>query len=145
MSVTTTMGARELALRKVIVKRLTAVVEMASISVLCSDRTGTLTLNELTFDEPYLTNNYTSEDILLYSYLAAEPGANNPIEFAVRTAAEEQLAILRNRTHKHEVPGFKVTSFLPLNPTTKMTQATAMNLNTQESFKVAKGAPQVII
>ncbi|KAG0213148.1 hypothetical protein BGX31_001335 [Mortierella sp. GBA43] len=145
MSVTMAMGAKELALRKVIVKRLTAVEEMASVSVLCSDKTGTLTLNELTFDEPYLTNNYTSDDILLLSYLAAEPGANDPIEFAVRTAAEEQLAILQNRTHKHEVPGYKVTSFLPFNPTTKMTNATVMDLNTQESFKVAKGAPQVII
>ncbi|KAF9361304.1 hypothetical protein BGX26_004489 [Mortierella sp. AD094] len=145
MSVTMAMGAKELARLKVIVKRLTAVEEMASISVLCSDKTGTLTLNELTFDEPYLTNNYTSEDILLYSYLSAEPGANDPIEFAVRTAAEEQLDILKNRVHKHEVPGFKVTSFLPFNSSTKMTQATVMNLQTQESFKVAKGAPQVII
>ncbi|KAF9400467.1 hypothetical protein BGX21_004243 [Mortierella sp. AD011] len=145
MSVTMAMGAKELARRKVIVKRLTAVEEMASVSVLCSDKTGTLTLNELTFDEPYLTNNYTSEDILLYSYLAAETGANDPIELAVRTAAEEQLEILKNRTHKHEIPGFKVTSFLPFNPSTKMTQATVMNTNTRESFKVAKGAPQVII
>ncbi|KAK3842513.1 MAG: H(+)-ATPase [Linnemannia gamsii] len=145
MSVTMAMGAKELAIRKVIVKRLTAVEEMASVSVLCSDKTGTLTLNELTFDEPYLTNGNTAEDILLYSYLAAEPGANDPIEFAVRSAAEEQLDILKNRTHKHEVPGYKVTSFLPFNPSTKMTQATVMNFNTQESFKVAKGAPQVII
>ncbi|KAF9928453.1 hypothetical protein FBU30_002355 [Linnemannia zychae] len=145
MSVTMAMGAKELALRKVIVKRLTAVEEMASISVLCSDKTGTLTLNELTFDEPYLTNGYSENDILLLSYLAAEPGANDPIEAAVRHAAEEKLDILKSRTHKHEVPGYKVTSFLPFNPTTKMTQATVMNLETQESFKVAKGAPQVII
>ncbi|KAF8955823.1 hypothetical protein BGZ52_000263, partial [Haplosporangium bisporale] len=107
MSVTMAVGAKQLAAKKVIVKRLTAVEEMASVSVLCSDKTGTLTLNELTFDEPYLTNNYSSDDILLYSYLAAEAGANDPIEFAVRTAAEEQLEILKNRTHKHEVPGFK--------------------------------------
>ncbi|KAF9143899.1 hypothetical protein BGX30_014383 [Mortierella sp. GBA39] len=107
--------------------------------------TGTLTLNELTFDEPYLSNNYTSDDILLYSYLAAEAGANDPIEFAVRTAAEAQLTILQGRTHKHEVPGFKVTSFLPFNPSTKLTQATITNLSTNSTFKVAKGAPQVII
>ncbi|KAG0259918.1 hypothetical protein DFQ27_003808 [Actinomortierella ambigua] len=145
MSVTMAVGAKQLAAKKVIVKRLTAVEEMASVSVLCSDKTGTLTLNELTFDEPYLANNYTADDILLYSYLAAEPGANDPIELAVRTAAEEQLEILRNRTHKHTVPGFKVTSFLPFNPATKLTQATITNTDTSESFKVAKGAPQVII
>ncbi|KAF9335297.1 hypothetical protein BGZ91_010539 [Linnemannia elongata] len=145
MSVTMAVGAKQLAAKKVIVKRLTAVEEMASVSVLCSDKTGTLTLNELTFDEPYLTNNYTAEDILLYSYLAAEPGANDPIELAVRTAAEEQLPLLQNRTHKHDVPGFKVTSFLPFNPATKLTQATITNKDTGETFKVAKGAPQVII
>ncbi|KAG0294620.1 hypothetical protein BGZ96_000814 [Linnemannia gamsii] len=145
MSVTMAVGAKQLAAKKVIVKRLTAVEEMASVSVLCSDKTGTLTLNELTFDEPYLTNNYTSDDILLYSYLAAEAGANDPIEFAVRTAAEEQLEILQNRTHKHDVPGYKVTSFLPFNPSTKLTQATITQLETGSSFKVAKGAPQVII
>ncbi|CAO3572878.1 unnamed protein product [Mortierella alpina] len=145
MSVTMAVGAKQLAAKKVIVKRLTAVEEMASVSVLCSDKTGTLTLNELTFDEPYLTNGYTAEDILLYSYLAAEPGANDPIELAVRTAAEEQLPLLQGRTHKHDVPGFKVTSFLPFNPSTKLTQATITNKETGETFKVAKGAPQVII
>ncbi|KAF9183744.1 hypothetical protein BGZ51_006494 [Haplosporangium sp. Z 767] len=145
MSVTMAVGAKQLAAKKVIVKRLTAVEEMASVSVLCSDKTGTLTLNELTFDEPYLTNNYTSDDILLYSYLAAEAGANDPIEFAVRTAAEDQIQILKNRTHKHEVPGYKVTSFLPFNPSTKLTQATITKLDTNSTFKVAKGAPQVII
>ncbi|KAF9113134.1 hypothetical protein BGX27_002127 [Mortierella sp. AM989] len=145
MSVTMAVGAKQLAAKKVIVKRLTAVEEMASVSVLCSDKTGTLTLNELTFDEPYLANNYSAEDILLYSYLAAEPGANDPIELAVRTAAEEQLPILQNRTHKHEIPGYKVTSFSPFNPATKLTQATITNKETGETFKVAKGAPQVII
>ncbi|KAF9925114.1 hypothetical protein FBU30_005073 [Linnemannia zychae] len=145
MSVTMAVGAKQLAAKKVIVKRLTAVEEMASVSVLCSDKTGTLTLNELTFDEPYLSNGYTSDDILLYSYLAAEAGANDPIEFAVRTAAEAQLAILQGRTHKHEVPGYKVTSFLPFNPSTKLTQATITDLNNNHTFKVAKGAPQVII
>ncbi|KAF8939562.1 H(+)-ATPase [Dissophora ornata] len=145
MSVTMAVGAKQLAAKKVIVKRLTAVEEMASVSVLCSDKTGTLTLNELTFDEPYLADNFTSDDILLYSYLAAEAGANDPIELAVRTAAEEQLPLLQNRTHKHEVPGYKVTSFLPFNPATKLTQATITKKENGMTFKVAKGAPQVII
>ncbi|KAL1919362.1 uncharacterized protein VTP21DRAFT_2055 [Calcarisporiella thermophila] len=145
MSVTMAFGAKQLAKKQVIVKRLTAVEEMASVSVLCSDKTGTLTMNELTFDEPYLCPGFTSDDILLYSYLAAEPGANDPIESAVRRAADEQLAILQDRKNKHEVPGYKVTSFLPFNPVTKMTQATVTNLETNDVFKVAKGAPQVII
>ncbi|CAG8559604.1 20789_t:CDS:2 [Dentiscutata erythropus] len=145
LSVTMAVGAKQLAAKKVIVKRLTAVEEMASVSVLCSDKTGTLTLNELTFDEPYLSHGYTKHDILLYSYLSAEPGANDPIESAVRTAAENELDILQNRQSAHEVPGYKVTAFIPFNPATKMTNATVVNLDTNEVFKVAKGAPQVII
>lgn len=147
LSVTMAVGAKQLARKKVIIKRLTAVEEMASISVLCSDKTGTLTLNELTFDEPYLTPGFTAEDILLYSYLAAEPGANDPIEYAVRTAAKAQVPFLQNlpKEREHEVPGFKVTSFVPFNPTTKMTQATVLNSTNNDTFKVAKGAPQVIV
>ncbi|CAM0138675.1 hypothetical protein VKS41_008406 [Umbelopsis sp. WA50703] len=144
MSVTMAIGAKQLASKQVIVKRLTAVEEMASVSVLCSDKTGTLTLNELTFDEPYLANGHTADDILLYSYMASEPGANDPIESAVRRAAESTLPQLQNRETQHDIPGYKITSFLPFNPTTKMTQATAIQ-DGGEMFKVAKGAPQVII
>nr|AAO91802.1 H(+)-ATPase [Funneliformis mosseae] len=145
LSVTMAVGAKQLAAKKVIVKRLTAVEEMASVSVLCSDKTGTLTLNELTFDEPYLCPGYTKDDILLFSYLSAEPGANDPIETAVRFAAETDLEILQSRPNKHEVPGYKVTGFVPFNPNTKMSYATVIDNNTKEVFKVAKGAPQVII
>ncbi|KAI8367216.1 plasma-membrane proton-efflux P-type ATPase [Choanephora cucurbitarum] len=144
MSVTMAVGAKQLAAKQVIVKRLTAVEELASVSVLCSDKTGTLTLNELTFDKPWLTNNYSEEDILLYSYLAAEQGANDPIESAVRRAAEGQLDILKNRANAREIPGYKVTKFSPFNPVTKMTQATILDIATNQSFHVAKGAPQVI-
>ncbi|CAO3639925.1 unnamed protein product [Mucor fragilis] len=145
MSVTMALGAKQLAQKKVIVKRLTAVEELASVSVLCSDKTGTLTLNELTFDEPWLSGDYTADDILLYSYLAAESGANDPIEFAVRRAAEGSLEVLKTRPAKSlGVPGYKVTAFQPFNPTTKMTEATILDLATNQSFRVAKGAPQVI-
>ena len=143
MSVTMAVGAKQLSKKQVIVKRLTAIEELASVSVLCSDKTGTLTLNELTFDQPYLSPGYTSDDILLYSYLAAEPGANDPIESAVRRAAETTLDVLQKREDSHSVPGYKVTAFQPFNPVTKMTQATILDLKTDQHFRVAKGAPQV--
>ncbi|CAO3630008.1 unnamed protein product [Cunninghamella blakesleeana] len=144
MSVTMAVGAKQLAAKQVIVKRLTAVEELASVSVLCSDKTGTLTLNELSFDEPWLNGDYTKDDILLYSFLAAEPGANDPIESAVRKAAEDTLDVLKGREDVRQVPGYKVTQFQPFNPVTKMTQATILDLDTNTSFRVAKGAPQVI-
>ncbi|KAJ2959107.1 hypothetical protein NQZ79_g5361 [Umbelopsis isabellina] len=146
MSVTMAVGAKQLASRKVIVKRLTAVEEFASVSVLCSDKTGTLTLNQLTFDEPFLAPGETTESLLLNAYLASEAGTNDPIETAVRSAAEKTVPILRDNpgTH-HGVPGYKITNFVPFNPTSKLTRATVTNLDKHISYQVCKGAPQVII
>ncbi|KAF9117204.1 hypothetical protein BGX27_000053 [Mortierella sp. AM989] len=146
-SVTMAVGARGLASKKVIVKRLAAVEEMSALSVLCSDKTGTLTKNELTFDEPYLCDGYSAEDLLLYSYLASEFGANDPIEMAVRSAAEHQVPLLRNRpsAQTHKVPGYEISDFKPFNPSVKYTQATVRNTENDTTFLVAKGAPQMIV
>ncbi|RCI07099.1 hypothetical protein CU098_010221 [Rhizopus stolonifer] len=144
MSVTMAIGAKQLSKRQVIVKRLTAVEEFASVSILCSDKTGTLTKNELAFDEPYLSGPYDKNDILLYSYLASEAATDDPIEFAVRTAAETQHPQVFD-DGSHKVQGFKVISFNPFNPTDKMAQATVQDTSTLSTFRVAKGAPPVIL
>jgi magnesium-transporting ATPase (P-type) len=143
MSVTMAIGAKQLAKKQVIVKRLTAVEELASVSILCSDKTGTLTLNELTFDKPYLAKTYTKNDILLYAFLSSEPATSDPIEFAIRTAATKNHPLITGE--KHQVMGYKVKSFRPFDPTEKMSRATVLDNTTQSTFKVAKGAPQVII
>ena len=159
MSVTMAVGASQLAKKKVIVKRLTAIEELASVSILCSDKTGTLTMNKLTFDDPFLAMkgntsedfegtgvSHTAEELLLLSYLSSEPGTQDPIESAVRKAAESQVQVLKNRTNQdHHVPGYKVNSFIPFNPTCKYTEGKATNLQSGDQFRVIKGAPQVII
>lgn len=158
MSVTMAVGANQLAKKQVIVKRLTAIEELASVSTLCSDKTGTLTLNELTFDKPYLSNKgnntddfhgtgvpYTDQDLLTYAYMASEPGAQDAIELAVRNAAEERVEILKERKEQHDIPGYKVNGFIPFNPTSKYTEATVTNLETGEKFRCIKGAPPVIV
>lgn len=144
MSVTMAIGAKQLAKRQVIVKRLTAVEEFASVSILCSDKTGTLTKNELTFDEPYLSGTYNKNDILLYSFLASEAATDDPIEFAVRTAAEtHHPQVISDGSHK--VQGYEVVSFKPFNSSDKTAEATVIETAAQQKFRVAKGAPQVIM
>ena len=52
MSVTMAIGAYALSRQKAILSRLSAIEELAGVDVLCSDKTGTLTLNQLTVDAP---------------------------------------------------------------------------------------------
>jgi H+-transporting ATPase len=159
LSVTMAVGASQLAKKKVIVKRLTAIEELASVSILCSDKTGTLTLNELTFDVPYLSNignttdnfvgsgvPYTEQELLLNAFFASEPGAHDAIESAVRAAAQERVDVLKNRSEQnHIIPGYKVNGFIPFNPTSKYTEATVTDESTGKKFRCIKGAPQVIV
>ncbi|KAJ3130199.1 hypothetical protein HK098_005446 [Nowakowskiella sp. JEL0407] len=157
LSVTMALGASELAKKKVIVKRLTAIEELASVAILCSDKTGTLTKNELSFDDPFLTvkgystgkttgEKYTASDILLTAYTCSEPGAQDAIESAIRFAAENKVEILKNRQGgSHTIPGYKVNNFIPFNPNSKYTEATVTELQTGRKFRSIKGAPQVIL
>ncbi|KAI9203055.1 uncharacterized protein BJ171DRAFT_625448 [Polychytrium aggregatum] len=159
MSVTMAVGAKQLATKQVIVKRLTSIEELASVSILCSDKTGTLTLNELTLDKPFLAykqstsenpkgcgQQYTNDDLLLNAFFASEPGAQDAIELAVRRASLSTVDVLKqmNQNHSIDVPGFKITSFTPFNPVAKYTEATVKNLQTGATFRCIKGAPHVI-
>jgi H+-transporting ATPase len=51
LSVTMAIGSHRLSEQGAITKRMTAIEEMAGMDVLCSDKTGTLTLNKLTVDK----------------------------------------------------------------------------------------------
>src|SRR5687767_7904111 len=51
LSVTMAIGSHRLAQQGAITKRMTAIEEMAGMDILCSDKTGTLTLNKLTVDK----------------------------------------------------------------------------------------------
>lgn len=65
LSVTMAIGASKLAKRKAIVRRLTAVEELAGMDILCSDKTGTLTLNKLTVDECWCVPGSSAEEVRL--------------------------------------------------------------------------------
>ena len=51
LSVTMAIRSYKLSEQGAITKRMTAIEEMAGMDVLCSDKTGTLTLNKLTVDK----------------------------------------------------------------------------------------------
>ncbi len=79
-------GAKEMATRKVIVKRLVSIENFGSMNLLCSDKTGTLTEGQVQVHSTIDIEGNASEKVLLYACLNAnfESGFANPIDEAIR-------------------------------------------------------------
>ncbi|MBX3020726.1 MAG: plasma-membrane proton-efflux P-type ATPase [Bdellovibrionales bacterium] len=132
LSVTMAMGAKLLAMRKVIVSRLEAIEELAGMDLLCSDKTGTLTQNKMTLGQILTWQGSTEDDVLLAGALASKAADRDPIDLAVLNA-------LKSPT---EMNGFTQTAYTPFDPIGKRTEATISNAG--RTFYVSKGTPQVI-
>ncbi|NOX97816.1 MAG: plasma-membrane proton-efflux P-type ATPase [Nitrospirae bacterium] len=139
LSVTMAVGAMALAKKKAIVSKLVAIEEMAGMDVLCSDKTGTITKNELTLAEVKPSEGFTSNDTLLFvATLASREEDQDPIDLAIitKTKSVEALGKL--------LGSFKISKFKPFDPVVKRTESTISDAD-NNTFKVTKGAPQIIL
>ena len=73
LTVTLAFGARELSKQKAIVTHVSAVEELAAVTILCSDKTGTLTLNNIVIDKQYLKQyaDVQPDEIIHYAAIAS--------------------------------------------------------------------------
>src|SRR5262249_9251477 len=78
MSVTMAIGAYALSRQKAILSRLSAIEELAGVDVLCSDKTGTLTLNQLALDAAIPFGTAKPDDVLLSAALATQASSEDP-------------------------------------------------------------------
>jgi H+-transporting ATPase len=137
LSVTMAIGAIALARKEAIVSKLVAIEEMASMDVLCSDKTGTITKNLLTMGEAKPYGKFSENDVLLFSALASREENKDPIDNAICARTMNNTAIAEI------IKQFKVTGFKPFDPVIKRTEAIIQDNKSQ--FKVTKGAPQAIL
>jgi H+-transporting ATPase len=133
LSVTMAVGARLLAAKQTIVSRLAAIEELAGMDVLCSDKTGTLTQNQLTLGEPFSVEGVEVDEILLSAALASRAENEDVIDLAVLSAIKDAGQLKK----------YRIKHFQPFDPVHKRTEATVQGPDGR-TFKVAKGAPQVI-
>jgi Mg2+-importing ATPase len=86
VSVNLAHGAKDMARKKVIVKRLASIEDFGSMDVLCSDKTGTLTEGTVRVHSALDIEGTPSQKVMLYAYLNAsfESGFFNPIDEALR-------------------------------------------------------------
>jgi len=133
LSVTMAVGAERLAGMKAIVSKLVAIEEMAGVDVLCSDKTGTLTKNELTLGEPAVIGARDKGELILSAALASKADHGDPID----------AAILGGLSEPEVVKSYTLLKFHPFDPVGKKTEAEIIKDGVK--FKVSKGAPQVIV
>jgi len=127
------LGAQDLARQGVLPTRLSAVDEAASIDVLCADKTGTLTCNELKVSVVHPMTGFDESYVLGLAALASSDGGQDPVDVAIRLAAEHVVA--------SDLP--KLNKFVPFDSTTKMSEATVVD-SSGSMVRVIKGAFAVV-
>jgi H+-transporting ATPase len=123
-----TVGARAVARRGVLPTRLSALDEAAGMDVLCADKTGTLTRNELAVTACRALPGADAAQILAMAALASSDGGADPLDAAIRAAAPPA-----------HVAAWKLVSFTPFDPTRKMSEATAIDADGNR-MRIVKGA-----
>ena len=134
LSVTMAVGARLLAKKQAIVSKLVAIEELAGVDVLCADKTGTLTQNKLTLGDPFCLDKITPDQLILAGALASRAENDDTIDLAVLGGLKDKAAL----------KPYQVTHFQPFDPVHKRTEASVKAAD-GSTFKVTKGAPQVIL
>jgi H+-transporting ATPase len=128
------IGARALAKQGVLPTRLSAVDEAASIDVLCSDKTGTLTLNALSVTSVRPLPGFDEAHVLGLAALASSEGGQDPVDKAIRDAA----------SHKPSSEMPKLVKFVPFDPAKKTSEATATDAK-GTAERIIKGAYTAVV
>ncbi|XP_020698932.1 plasma membrane ATPase [Dendrobium catenatum] len=138
LSVTMAIGSHRLSQQGAITKRMTAIEEMAGMDVLCSDKTGTLTLNKLSIDKNLIeifAKGYSKEDVVLFAARASRTENQDAIDAAM-------VGMLADP--KEARAGITEVHFLPFNPVDKRTALTYIDAQ-GHWHRVSKGAPEQIL
>lgn len=134
LAITVAAGARRIARKEAVVSRLDSVEELARMDVLCADKTGTLTQNQLTVGIPFAVTGVQPEWVLLQAALASHDQNSDAIDRAITQALGDERALAE----------FTVTHFQPFDPARKRSEATVKDARGQ-TFAVTKGAVQIIL
>lgn len=138
LSVTLAIGSHRLSQQGAITKRMTAIEEMAGMDVLCSDKTGTLTLNRLTVDRNLIevfNKDMDKDMIVLLAARASRLENQDAIDTAIVNMLADPKEARANITEVH---------FLPFNPVDKRTAITYIDSD-GNWYRASKGSPEQIL
>ncbi len=132
-TVSMAVGARELAKRSVLVTRLSATEDAATMDVLCVDKTGTLTLNELSISQVFPVGTFTERETILFGALASQEANRDPLDLAFIRRAQDMGWLDADDIQE---------SFTPFDAATRKTEAVVRSGGRR--LHVMKGAVTVI-
>lgn len=134
LSVTMAIGANTLARKNTIVSNFKAIEELAGVSHLCIDKTGTITKNELSILKPETFGNFSLKDLFNFGLLVSNSEKPDPIEKSILKYAKE---------HKFDnISNFEILEKNPFDPVSKKSEV--LIEKDGNKIKVVMGAPQVI-
>jgi plasma-membrane proton-efflux P-type ATPase len=134
-TVSMAVGAKELAKRGVLVTRLSAAEDAATMDVLCVDKTGTITMNQLAVTGVIPLEHATEADVLFAGALASQEANQDPIDLAFLAASKERHIF-------DNLPKVTPISFAPFDAKNRRTEA-VVEQNGQR-MRVMKGAVRTI-
>jgi plasma-membrane proton-efflux P-type ATPase len=134
-TVSMAVGAKELAKRGVLVTRLSATEDAATMDVLCVDKTGTITMNQLAVTGVIPLQQATEADVLFAAALASQEANQDPIDLAFLAAAKERNIFAGSAA-------VTPVSFTPFDATNRRTEA-VIEQNGQR-LRVMKGAVRTV-
>ena len=134
-TVSMAVGSKELAKRGVLVTRLSAAEDAATMDVLCVDKTGTITMNQLAVTGVIPLEHATEADVLFAGALASQEANQDPIDLAFLAAAKERHIF-------DNLPKVTPVSFAPFDAKNRRTEA-VVEQNGQR-LRVMKGAVRTI-
>ena len=109
------LGSVQLIRKGVLITRLSAIEDAATMTIVCADKTGTITTNRLSVREVAPIGTFSEKDVILYGALASEAANQDPIDMAFISEAEHRGIPLRPYVRK---------SFVPFDASTRRTEAT---------------------
>eukprot|EP00595_Chromulina_sp_UTEXLB2642_P003247 CAMPEP_0196763184 /NCGR_PEP_ID=MMETSP1095-20130614/3616_1 /TAXON_ID=96789 ORGANISM="Chromulina nebulosa, Strain UTEXLB2642" /NCGR_SAMPLE_ID=MMETSP1095 /ASSEMBLY_ACC=CAM_ASM_000446 /LENGTH=723 /DNA_ID=CAMNT_0042115873 /DNA_START=42 /DNA_END=2210 /DNA_ORIENTATION=- len=135
---TLALGSKELSKHGAIVTRLAAIEDLAGMNMLCSDKTGTLTMNKMVIQDetPVYKQGESQYSILRYAAMAAKWREPPRDALDTMTLSIADLDSLNN---------VEQLDFMPFDPIVKRTEGTVKETDTNKTYKTTKGAPHVIL
>ncbi len=135
MTLIIALGVLELSKKQVVVRRLSALEDLANVNLLLTDKTGTLTQNKIVIDKIIPYGQYQERDVVSYAFLATFQDDRNLISQAVSQKAQELQA---------KPQGYTVYNFVPGDSVKKRTTVQVRD-GQAGKILITAGAPQAIL